>query len=44
MNAQMQLVIVILMVLFALVYVSIKAKKRLTAKNSGCGGCDKCGH
>jgi nucleoside recognition membrane protein YjiH len=32
MNAQMQTFIVMLMVLIALIYVAIKAKKRLTAK------------
>ena len=44
MNAQMQTFIVMLMVLMALIYVAIKAKKRLTAKNNSCSGCGKCGH
>ena len=44
MNAQMQTFIVMLMVLTALVYIAIKAKKRLTAKIISCGGCGKCGH
>ena len=44
MNAQMQTFIVMLMVLMALIYVAIKAKKRLTAKIISCGGCGKCGH
>ena len=44
MNAQMQTLIVMLMVLLALIYVAIKAKKRLTGKNNNCDGCGKCGH
>lgn len=44
MNPQMQTFIVIIMVMIALVYVAIKAKQRLTAKNNSCGGCGKCGH
>lgn len=44
MNTQLQNLIVIIMVAIASAYIFVKAKKRLTAKNTGCGGCGKCGH
>lgn len=44
MNTQLQVFIVIIMVAIASVYLAIKAKKRLTAKNTACGGCGKCEH
>ena len=44
MNPQLQTLIVIVMVAIAAAYIVVKAKKRLTAKNTACGGCDKCGH
>lgn len=44
MNTQLQLFIVINMVAIATLYLISKIKKRLTAKNTACGGCNKCGH
>lgn len=44
MNEQLQLILVIFIVMAVVAYSFLKAKKRFTAKNSSCGGCDKCGH
>lgn len=44
MNEQLQLILVIFIVMVAVAYTFLKAKKRFTANNASCGGCDKCGH